>query len=502
MRNYHNIDLHAIAWEAMKRYGFQAQFPGPVIREVAAINEELLLKKQQDGVKDLRFLLWSSIDNVDSLDLDQLEYCEQGLNQEILVKVAIADVDLFVSKKSQTDVYASGNGTSVYTGIEIFPMLPQRLSTDISSLLAGKDRMAVIIEFAVLADGGIRQGNVYRAFVRNKAQLVYEEIGDWLEDKTAFPSALREIPGLEEQLRLQDAATQRLRKFRVDRGTLEFDTIEAKPILRDGTVLGLIVPRKNRARYLIENFMIAANETMVVFLEKAGFPVIQRVVRTPQNWIGIVDVARASGESLPAEPDSKALSQFLSRRKDADPERFPDLSLTIVKLLGPGEYAYLEPGKAASGHFGLAVMDYTHATAPNRRYADVIIQRLAKAALAAKQLVPYSQNELIEYASRCTERDKAAKKVERFMRKAAAAVLLAKRIGESFAAIVTGASEKGTYVRLITPPAEGRVIRGEKGMIIGQKVRVRLIGMNPYQGYIDFEYTEFSGALPKGTGLR
>jgi len=487
MRNYHNIDLHIIAREAMKRYGFQAQFPGPVIQEVTAINEELLLKEQEQGILDLRALLWSSIDNVDSLDLDQLEYCEQGQNDEILVKVAIADVDLFVSKKSQTDVYASGNGTSVYTGIEIFPMLPPRLSTDISSLLSGKDRLAVIIEFVVLTDGGIREGDVYRALVRNKAQLVYEEIGDWLEDKTPPPFSLREISGLEEQLRLQDTAAQRLRKFRIERGTLEFDTIEAKPILQEGMVSGLIVQRKNRARYLIENFMIAANETMVVFLEKAGFPVIQRVVRTPQNWLGIADVARANGESLPSEPDSKALSKFLSRRKDADPERFPDLSLTIVKLLGPGEYVYLEPGKAASGHFGLAVMDYTHATAPNRRYVDVIIQRLLKAALVVKQPVPYTQDELIEYASRCTERDKSAKKVERFMRKVAAALLMVDRIGESFPAIVTGASEKGTYVRIIAPPVEGRVIRGEKGMLVGQKVIVRLISMDPYQGYIDFE---------------
>ncbi len=487
MRNYPNINLHAIAREAMKKYGFQSQFPEPVIQEVTAINEELLLKGQQAGIKDLRALLWSSIDNVDSLDLDQLEYCEHGQNQELLVKVAIADVDLFVPKKSQADGYASANGTSIYTGIEIFPMLPQRLSTDLSSLRVGHDRLAIIVEFAVLADGGIHKGSVYRAFVRNKAQLVYEEIGAWLEKKDTLPFALREISGLEEQLRLQDEAAQRLRKFRVEQGTLEFDTIEAKPILQEGIVLGLIVPRKNRARYLIENFMIAVNETMVGFLDKAGFPMIQRVVRTPQNWIGIADVAGALGESLPPEPDSKALSQFLLRRKDADPEHFPDLSLTIVKLLGAGEYIYLEHGKANYGHFGLAVMDYTHATAPNRRYVDVIIQRLVKTALAVKQPVPYTQNELIEYASRCTDRDKAAKKVERFMRKVAAAVLLAKRIGESFTAIVTGASEKGTYARLITPPAEGRVIRGEKGMIVGQKVSVRLIGMNPYQGYIDFE---------------
>ncbi len=486
MSNYRNIDLHAIARLAMSRYGFQPQFPGLVVQEAQALNQELLLKGQQKEVEDLRPLLWSSIDNADSLDLDQLEYCQIGRNQDIRVKVAIADVDLFVPRASQIDTHAAINGTSVYTGIETFSMLPERLSTDLTSLLEAQERMAVIIEFVVLVDGKIFPGNIYRAMVCNKAKLVYEEIGDWLDGKADIPQAVREIPGLEAQLRLQDEAAQRLRKFRMEQGALELETIEAKPVIHEGIVKELVILRENRARYLIENFMIAANETMVNFLEKSGVPVIQRVVRTPKNWAGIMDAASACAEILPSEPDSKALSKFLMRRKEADPEHFPDLSLTIVKLLGPGEYMSLEPGKSSSGHFGLAIMDYTHATAPNRRYVDVIIQRLLKAVLARKAC-PYTLKELSELSAQCTDRDQAAKKVERFMHKAVAAILLADRIGEFFEAIVIGASEKGNYVRIISPPVEGRVIRGEEGMAVGQKVRVRLVSMDPYKGYIDFE---------------
>ena len=486
MSNYRNIDLHAIAREAMGRYGFQPQFPGPVAQEAQGLNQELLLKGQQKEVEDLRSLLWSSIDNADSLDLDQLEYCQPGRDQDIRVKIAIADVDLFVPRASQIDTHAAINGTSVYTGIETFSMLPERLSKDLTSLLAAQGRMAVVIEFVVLADGKIYPGNIYRAMVCNKAKLVYEEIGDWLDGRTDIPRSVREISGLEEQLRLQDEAAQRLRKYRMEQGALELETIEAKPVIHDGIVKELVILKENRARYLIENFMIAANEAMVNFLGKSGVPVIQRVVRTPRNWAGIMDAATACAETLPSEPDSKALAKFLMRRKEVDPEHFPDLSLTIVKLLGPGEYISLEPGRSSFGHFGLAIMDYTHATAPNRRYVDMIIQRLLKAVIAENPC-PYTLQELSEISARCTDRDQAAKKVERFMHKAIAAILLVDRIGESFEAIVTGASEKGNYVRIISPPVEGRVIRGEEGMSVGQKVRVRLVSMDPYKGYIDFE---------------
>lgn len=486
MSNYRHIDLKAIAYEAMGRYGFVPQFPKPVMREVDVLSEEQIQSKNVSGVRDLRHLLWSSIDNVESLDLDQLEYCESGQNQEILVKVAIADVDSFVPRKSQTDEHAAHNGSSVYTGIKIFQMLPEKLSTDLTSLRPHMDRLAVVIEYAVLPDGDVRHGSVYRALVCNKAKLNYDAVGDWLDGREAIPKTIRETPLLEEQVRLQDEASERLRKYRMRQGTLELDTIEAKLLVQDETVTSLVVERKNKARYLIENFMVAANETMAAFLEKAGVPVIQRVVRTPRNWSAIMEVAASYGAHLPPEPDSMALSQFLIKQKEADSERFPDLSLTVVKLLGAGEYMMLEPGKTPVGHFCLAIMDYTHATAPNRRYVDVIIQRLLKSVLDKKPC-PYTPEELVEQSAWLSDREKEAKKVERFMRKAAAAVMLSDHIHKSFDAIVTGASEKGTYVRLLNPPAEGRVVRGERGMRVGDKVRVRLINLDPHRGYIDFE---------------
>lgn len=486
MSNYHKIDLRKIARTVIEQYGFDFSLAKPVIDEINALDSRKLLDAASDRVKDLRGLLWTSIDNTESLDLDQLEYCERGTSGEIIVKVAIADVDLFVPKESQTDIYAERNGTSVYAGIEVFPLFPNRLSTELTSLLPDVDHDALIIEFSVFPDGGIILGMIYRGLIRNKAKLVYEEIGSWLEGKAGVPASVARVPDLKEQLELQDEAAERLSKFRIEQGALEFDTIEAKPVIREENVIALIIQEKNRARSIIENFMISANVTMSQFLRSAGIPMIQRVVRVPKNWQGIMSVAATYHETLPLQPDVKALAQFLHNRKIADPERFPDLSLTIVKLLGPGEYVMLEPQASSIGHFGLAVMDYIHGTAPNRRYVDVIIQRLLKAVLD-KQPCPYSQNELINCAALYTDRDKAAKKVERFMRKAAAAVLLSGQIGKSFDAIVTGASDKGIYVRIIMPPVEGRVMRGEKGLFVGQKVRVRLIGMNPYKGQIDFE---------------
>jgi VacB/RNase II family 3'-5' exoribonuclease len=488
-KNESFIDLHKIAAAAITQYGFDFTPAKPVLDEVSALDPGKLLTAAQNDVKDLRGFLWSSIDNAESLDLDQLEYCERGTSDEIIVKVAIADVDLFVPKSSQTDIYAARNGTSLYTGIEIFPLLPVRLSTQLTSLLPDADHDVLVIEFSVFPDGAITPGMICRAVIRNKAKLIYEEIGAWIEGKTGVPASVAGVPGLKEQLELQDEAAQRLNKFRVEQGALEFETVEPKPVIREEQVIALLLQEKNRASFIIENFMVAANVTMSQFLRKAGIPMIQRVVRVPKNWPGIVDVAGAYHETLPLQPDAKALAQFLNKRKIADPERFPDLSLTIVKLLGSGEYVMLEPQAESVGHFGLAVMDYTHGTAPNRRYVDVIIQRLLKAVLG-KRPCPYSQDELVDCAARYTDRDQAAKKVERFMRKAAAAVLLSGRIGETFDAIVTGASDKGTYVRILTPPAEGRVMRGEKGLFVGQKVKVRLTGMDPYKGQIDFEKSQ------------
>jgi len=479
--------MRAIAWDAMRKYGFEPQFPATVVREVEAIQGKNVVEGQKDA-QDLRMLLWSSIDNFDSMDLDQLEYCEKSANGEIRVLVAIADVDAYVPKRSKTDQHAAHNGTSVYTGIETFPMLPDKLSRGISSLLPGHDHLAVVIEYSVLPDGSVRHGRLYRAIVSNKAKLIYEEIGDWLERVTPVPEQVRNVPGLEDQLHLQAEASRILKKHRTEQGALELSTIEAQPVIEEGVVKDLVIQKQNTARQLIEEFMVAANGTMVAFLGSSGLPMIQRVVRVPRYWDGIVQTAALYHETLPAEPDAKALARFLNRQQAADPERFPDLSLTIVKLLGPGEYMMLEPGAEPTGHFSLAVIDYTHATAPNRRYVDIINQRLTKSVFDRKP-APYTTDELVDLSAWLTDREKASKKVKRFMRKAVAAVLLQNRLGEIFDALVTGANDHGTYVRLITPPAEGRVIRGEQELAIGQKVRVRLLATDPWHGFIDFEFT-------------
>ena len=485
MKNHRTIDLKAIAGNAMMKYGFEPLFPNSVLREVLAINVKTL-PDNQENTKDLRMFLWSSIDNYDSMDLDQMEFVTSGQNGEIQVKIAIADVDTYVRKHSQTDQHAAHNGTSVYTGIETFPMLPDKLSKGITSLLPGQDHMAIVIEYMVLPDGDVRHGDIYRAMVSNKAKLIYEEVGDWLDGFEAIPPSVREVPGLEKQIQLQSEAARRLKNYRMEKGALDLETIEAHAVVEKGFVKDLVVQKKNMARSIIEEFMVAANGTMVDYLGKAGIPMIQRVVRMPKYWEEIVITAATYGEKLPDQPDSKALSAFLNHQKEADPESFPDLSLTVVKLIGPGEYMTLEPGEPPYGHFGLAVTDYTHGTAPNRRYVDLIIQRLVKSVLD-RVPSPYTLEELIDKSTWLTGREKGSKKVERFMRKAAAAVLLQDRIGKFFEAIVTGASEKETYVRLITPPAEGRIMRGEHGIRVGQKVRVRLLRTDPYNGYIDFE---------------
>lgn len=479
------FDLVAIADETMERYGFAPRFSGSVLKEVSAIDAEAVFAAQEE-VCDLRDLLWSSIDNVDSQDLDQIEWCERGPENEIRVKVAIADVDVFVPKGSKTDRHAAHNGTSVYTGVRTYPMLPDALSEGISSLLPDHDRRAVVIEYSVLPDGSTRNGEIYPALVRNKAKLVYEEIGAWLEGAGPRPDKVGKIPGLEEQLRLQEEAAIRLRDHRMARGALDLETIEARAVMEEEIVTDLVIQEKNLARSIIEEFMVAANGNMADHLEQAGIPTIQRIVREPKYWDRIVDVAAEFGWTLPNNPDSMALSRFLASRKDADPDSFPDLSLAIVKLMGPGEYVPLGPHGVPLGHFALAVTDYTHSTAPNRRYVDIINQRMIKAVIAGIES-PYPFDELSFRCAWLTDRDKAAQKVERFMRKAAAAVLLRNRIGEIFEAFVTGVTPHGTFVRLLSPPAEGRVMSGEHGLAVGQKIRVRLLKTDPYQGFVDFE---------------
>ncbi len=486
MRKPPRVDLKAIALHAMEKYGFMPRYPNSVAREAeaAASGEPPRLPP---GGRDLRMLLWSSIDNIDSEDLDQLEYCERGENGGIHVQVAIADVDFRVPKGSATDRHAAHNGASIYFDVVTFPMLPLRLSGGITSLLPGRDCMAMVVDYTVLPDGSIRYGSVSRAMVANHAKLVYEEVGSWLEGTGPEPRTVQAVAGLGDQVRLQNEAALRLKERRTLQGALTLETIEAQAVYEKGTVRDLVLVEENAARSLIEEFMVAANRTMMAFLSSAGIPRIERIVRTPRDWEGIVATAAELGVNLPAEPDVQALSRFLIARKEADPERFPDLSLTVVKLMGPGEYAMLAPGTPPVGHFALAVTDYTHGTAPNRRYVDLVIQRLLKSVIDRKPS-PYTVQELEDLCAWLTDREKESKKAERFMRKAAAAVLLRDQIGRTFSGLVTGASEKGTYVRLTTPPAEGRVVEGEHGLRVGQKVRVRLLGADPYSGHIDFAF--------------
>ena len=466
---------------------------GPQVEQQVAL---LTAPASAAGVRDLRALLWSSIDNTESLDLDQIEVAEQLPDGAIRVLVGIADVDTLVPKGGPVDQHAEGNATSVYTGVKVFPMLPDRLSTNLTSLAMGGDRIAVVVETVVQPDGDVARYDVYRAQVRNQGKLAYDDTGDWLENTKGGtvqpPAVVAKTPGLAAQLRLQHEAARRLKAERERNGALDLDTIEATPVARDGRVVDLKLTRKNAARDLIEDFMIASNVAIAKWLEAKGRSGIRRVVREPERWSRIVDLASQYGEKLPAEPDSLSLAQFLAKRRAADPLRFPDLSLAIVKLMGPGAYALDLPGKDPGGHFGLAAHDYTHATAPNRRYADLVTQRLVKAALDGAP-PPYSDAELGELAQHCTEREDAARKVERTMRKIGAALMLADQIGEQYDAIVTGRSEKGTFVRLLHPPAEGRVIRGDHGMDVGDRVRVKLVGTNAEKGWIDFERADGKG---------
>ena len=481
----HSVDLFAIAHESMIEAGFVPDVPGAVVSEVRSI-VAAPESARDESVKDLRELLWSSIDDARSRDLDQVEYAEALAGGDTRLLVGIADVDALVSQGSAIDEHAAANCTSVYTGVRTYPMLPEELSTDLTSLNAGEDRLAVITEMVLAPDGSMKSTNIYRVLLKNKAKLSYEAVGDWLDGKIGVPPSVATVPGLEAQIRLQFESAKDLGELRKQHGALELGTIQASPVVDDqGKVMDLAVVEQNGARDLIANFMIAANVAMAQFLEGKGGPTLRRVVRTPKYWSRIVELAAEVGEKLPATPDSRSLADFLARRKVADPLHFPDLSLAVVKSLGPGEYVVQLPGEQGEGHFGLAVQDYTHSTAPNRRFADLVTQRLVKAALEGKP-VPYSVEELERIAEHCTERDAAARKVERKMRKVASAVLLKDKIGAEFKAIVTGVTPKGTFARVVSPPVDGRVMRGERGLRVGEKVRVRLLSVEPERGFIDF----------------
>lgn len=476
------FDMHAAARRVLTAAGFEPDLDAAAKDQVATLAAPAPM---EPGVKDLRNLPWSSIDNNESRDLDQVEVAEQLDGGKIKLIVGIADVDALVPKGSPLDVHAFANCTSVYTGVDVFPMLPERLSTDLTSLNEGEDRLAIAIETIVDANGDVESYDVYRAMVRNTAKLAYEAVGAFLAGGSP-PPKIANNKTIIDQLKLQNEASQRLKAERIRNGALELETIEATPITKDGKIVDLKVVAKNLARDLIEDFMIASNSAIAKFLEAKGRSGIRRVVREPERWGRIVELAGRFGAVLPAEPDSLALAKFLIERRNADPDRFPDLSLSIVKLMGPGIYALDLPGKDPGGHFGLATHDYTHATAPNRRYADLVTERLVKAALAGTP-APYSNEELTNVAARCTEREDAENKVERTIRKTAAALLLSDDIGQTFDAIVTGANEKGTFVRTIKPPAEGMVVRNHAGFDVGDKVRVKLVGADPQRGFIDFE---------------
>ncbi len=469
----------------MVEAGFQPDFPADVVREVQALNPGAP-QSAAPSARDLRSLLWSSIDNDSSRDLDQVEYVEKLPDGTVRLLVGIADVDASVPKGSATDHYAAGESTSVYTGVATFPMLPGELSTDRTSLLDEQDRFSIVIELHILDSGEVKGRDVYPAWLRNRAKLAYSSTGAWLEGSGPIPPAIAAAPGMEAQLRLQLETSEKLSGIRKQHGALAFESVETTPVLQNGEVKDLVVSRRTVAEDIIENFMVAANVAMAQYLKEKGSLSIRRVVRIPKRWDGIQAIASQFGVHLPAAPDPRALSEFLDQRKAADPGHFQDLSLSVVKLLGPGEYIVEPPGAEHEGHFGLAESDYTHSTAPNRRYADLVTQRLLKATSAGGP-APYSEPELSAIAAHCTEREDAARKVERLMRKVAAACLLNRRIGDVFDGVITGASPKGTYVRLLKFPAEGRVVRGAQGIDVGDTVRVRLVSVDVAKGFIDFE---------------
>jgi len=474
--------LTTIARRAMTARGLEPDFPAASLQELSGIHGPA---PAAAGVRDLRDRLWASIDNDDSRDLDQLTVAEALEGGRTRILVAVADVDALVGKDTALDAHAAHNTTSVYTPAVIFPMLPELLSTNFTSLNEGEDRLAVVADMVFAPDGSLVDSDIYRAQVHNRAKLAYRSVAAWLDGQGPAPQRIPEVPGLDENLRLQDRVAQQLAQRRQLHGALGLETIEARAVFAGDAVSSLELEMKNRAKQLIEDFMIAANGATAAYLESRKFPSLRRVLRSPERWERIAQLAAQYGTQLPAEPESVALEKFLAQRRQADPDTFPDLSLAVVKLVGKGEYAVKEAGASAPGHFGLAVRDYTHSTAPNRRFPDVITQRLLKAAMRGTP-APYAIGQLNALAGHCTLQEDAATKVERQLRKSAAALLLSGQIGGRFEAIVTGTSVKGTWVRLLKPPVEGRLERGMQGLDVGDHVRVRLLSTDVERGFIDF----------------
>ena len=481
-----SLDLQAMARQAMLENGFNPDFPVEVQQQLSNLKAH---PPQAAGtgapVRDLRNLLWSSIDNDTSKDLDQIEFAERLPNGQSRVLVGIADVDSFVEKNCPIDAHAVRETTTVYTGVRNFHMLPEELSTDATSLLERDNEMCIVIEFVVGSDGQIVSGDLYRALVHNQAQLTYNGVGPWLEGKSPAPAKVAASTDLQAQLKLQDEIAQNLKNARFRHGALNIENTEAHPVMLNEQDIEIEKQEKNRATELIEDFMIAANETVARTLDQKNVASIRRVVKTPERWDRIVELAAKQGGQLAAQPDSKALNDFLTRRKAADPDHFADLSLAVVKLMGPGEYVLQRPGDTGQGHFGLAVQNYTHSTAPNRRFADLLTQRLIKTMLATGES-PYSEDELTAIASNCTLKEDAARKVERQVSKVLAAMAMTRRVGEVFDAIVTGVTPHGTFVRVLTPHVEGLLAHGQQGLDVGDKIRAKLICADVHRGYIDF----------------
>jgi exoribonuclease-2 len=481
-------DLQAIAKQVMMQYGFEPDFPPEIAQQLAELKANPPKAAPGPDVRDLRNLLWSSIDNDTSRDLDQIEFAERTPGGQIKIMIGIADVDAYVPKGSPIDKHAAIETTTVYTGVRIFPMLPTELSTGATSLLEDADKLSVVTEYAVGSDGTVNSSNVYRAIVRNKAQLTYRAVGAWLDGTAAPPPKVAASADLQAQLKLQDEAAQALRKRRYVQGALDIDTQEVRAVMLNDQVVDVETQDKNRATELIEDFMIAANGVVARMLEKVSS--LRRIVKTPERWDRIVQLAAGLGGELPADPDSKALNDFLVQRRKIDPDHFADLSLSVIKLIGPGEYVLERPGEMPQGHFGLAVQDYTHSTAPNRRFADLVTQRLIKSLLdkgtTGNRPSPYSDAELEVIATNCTTKGDAERKVERQMSKRMAAIAMARRIGETFDAIVTGVTPKGTFVRVMQPRVEGLLAEGGSGLDVGDKLRVKLTRTDVQRGYIDF----------------
>jgi exoribonuclease II len=516
-----HFDLAQAALDEMHEAGFKPEFGPGVAEQVdeirTSLRKEFVQAEPGFGVPDLRNLVWSSIDNDTSRDLDQIEVAER-IADGIRVHVAIADVARAVEQDSPIDKHAQAQTQTIYTAVKNFPMLPLELSTGMTSLNENGDRMAVMMSFTVGSNGEMSDEQISRAWVRNRAQLAYSRVGPWIDAHAGAASgvgvSLQEVEQLRsdsarqgedlngpafvddangrelaeslgDQLVLQARATQLLHRARIQNGALEFHRGEAEPVIADGRVVSVQDVIQNQAMYLIEDLMVAANGVMARALRKGGRSGLQRVVKVPQRWDRIVSLAAEHKWDLPVNPDSVALNNFLAHMRDTDTDHYPDLAVAVIKLMGPGEYMLMTADDDPTGHFGLAVRDYTHSTAPNRRFPDIVTQRVLHAMMEGAP-APYSDAELAAIATHCNEADTALRKIERAMQKRVAAVAMAHRIGEVFRGVVTGASEKGVYVRVIDPPFEGRIIQNAEGLDVGDRVSVKLLHTDPARAFIDF----------------